>query len=204
MAAQVAPTTLCHAALGMVFMKDNRVAIRLYEYVCVCVWASWRVCGGMGCSKSTTRKSIVSLEWPSSKIKKRDKKTKHETWLCSSSLEAESDTGFRGTGSTEGVSSGERGGGGSGWGMGSGTSGKVLQPNPLGALEYDLCHRTGPTIIQRGKLLRPHGSPLSAAERGAGISYPVPDGSCLAEGHLSREGSTIRQRQQTLRAAGRC
>lgn len=78
MAAQDCPTTLCHAALVMVFMKDNWVAIRLYKYICVCVWASGRVCGGMGVLQSTTRKSIVSLEWPSSKIKKRDKKTKHE------------------------------------------------------------------------------------------------------------------------------
>lgn len=47
-------------------------------------------------------------------------------------LEAESDMGFRGTGSTEGVSSEK--GVSPGWGMGSSYR-KVLQPNLLGALE---------------------------------------------------------------------
>ena len=41
MAAQDCPITPCHAALVMVFMKDSRVVIRLYESVCVClgIWA---------------------------------------------------------------------------------------------------------------------------------------------------------------------
>ena len=55
MAAQDCPITPCHAALVMVFMKDSRVVIRLYESVCVClgIWAClWEHGGRTGLSDS--------------------------------------------------------------------------------------------------------------------------------------------------------